>query len=563
MSLYSLSTASPFPLGVLTAGIFLLATSVTLFMVQLFRAGPELPRTQRNLHTFYLLGLSLTISFTRLSRYAGFNGFDLIAEGSVLQHTLSAGFWDPRLGDVSNYQSSLAITILPTLTAGTIGVPGLTVFLFQTFFLTALLPMAVHPIINRLTGNFKLATFSSLLFVQNWFFYGQHLIGKTAPALFLGVLAFYCLTQYRRSFQSLGVLLSLGVVMSHYTIALFELFLLFSYLAISGIIVPVFNRLSPLRITPSRTRLAPIAASVTLIIAWLALAAPLILPSAVSSVEQSLSSISQLASGQGRPGLSLATSSPAGPIVTGWFDLQNLLVGLGGLYMLYQYRRGLIRENLATWTLAGLALIILLVAWTVLPVLSVSVEPTRILQMALPFTIIFLGVLLLRIARPSSKLALAAVITLLLLMLPMNLMIANQERNPLYHTADSLPLDKRVDDDSSLIPSYSNYAVIIWANNYLPSDKPVGVDSLGRYAFITSLPFPPRLNFSQEILPPYCFNRYSILSSYFVDDHIWTATILGSSVQVPGQLPSPFFSPTHNVLYSSTKFWVMSPARCP
>ncbi len=249
MSLYSLSTASPFPLGVLTAGIFLLATSVTLFMVQLFRAGPELPRTQRNLHIFYLLGLSLTLSFTRLSRYAGFNGFDLIAEGSVLQHTLSAGFWDPRLGDVSNYQSSLAITILPTLTAGTIGVPGLTVFLFQTFFLTALLPMAVHPIINRLTGNFKLATFSSLLFVQNWFFYGQHLIGKTAPALFLGVLAFYCLTQYRRSFQSLGVLLSLGVVMSHYTIALFELFLLFSYLAISGIIVPVFNRLSLLRIT--------------------------------------------------------------------------------------------------------------------------------------------------------------------------------------------------------------------------------------------------------------------------------------------------------------------------
>jgi hypothetical protein len=140
LSLYSMSTSNPFPLSFLLTGILLQTISVTLFVVQLFQRGPELTRSERTLQILYLLALSLSLSFTRLSRYAGFNGFDFVYERSVLQHVLSTGYWDPSLGSVSNYQSSLAITILPALTSGTTSVAGLTSFLFQTFFLITLLP---------------------------------------------------------------------------------------------------------------------------------------------------------------------------------------------------------------------------------------------------------------------------------------------------------------------------------------------------------------------------------------------------------------------------------------
>jgi hypothetical protein len=354
------------------------------------------------------------------------------------------------------------------------------------------------------------------------------------------------------------------VAMSHYTISLFLLFVLLSYFAFAKIIIPVSNHaLIVKKLAPLDIRIAPIAASAALILAWLAFSAPLILPTAVSSITETLSLVLQSGSGPTRPGVSLATSSSAGPIVTGWFDLQNGLLGLGGLYLLYRYWKGHIRGTLATWTIVGLSLMALLVAWVVLPFLSVRIESTRVLQMMLPFTIVFLGVLLVRVARVRwmfSKLGMVTVVVLVLMIMPMNMMVANEANNPLYHTATSLPLDKRLDDDSSLIPSYSNYAVMAWANDYLPSNKLVEVDSVGRYAFITSLPFPPRLNFSQEDFPPYTFHRYSILSSYFVDNDVWSANLLGSSVPVPGQDSAIWFSqPTHNVLYSSPRFWIMSP----
>ncbi len=501
------------------------------------------------------------MAFTRLSRFAGFSGFDFVLERSVLQSTLGNGYWDPSLGYVSNYQASLAITILPSMTSGIINVPGVTTFLFQTFFLIALLPLAMHFIINSMTGDFRLATLSSLLLAQNWFFFGQHLIGKTAVALVLCVLAFYCLIHRNRNFRILGVFLSLGVVMTHYTVSLLLAFILLSYFAFSKIVIPIFAHVSPFRkSSPITVMIAPVAASLALIILWLGFAAPLVLPAATSSVQQALGSIGQIASGPKRADTSLVVSTSAGIIVTVWFNFQNALIALGGLLLLNRYRIGLIRDSLATWTLICISLITLLGAWIVLPYLSVEVESTRILSMILPFAIIFLGAFLLRAAKSPSRIATIVVLAVVFLMLPMNLMLSNQDRNIFYHAEGSLPLDRRFASDTSLVPSYSNYAVAVWASNYLPSNRAVEVDAVGRYALITALPFPPKLSFSQEQLPPYTFHRYSVLSSYFVEDRIWSATILGAGVSIPGQDASFFFSPAHNVLYSSPKFWVMSPA---
>jgi hypothetical protein len=561
LSLYSLSTENPLPFLALLGGILLQALSATLFVGQLIRAGPELTGRQRNLQILYVLLFSTSMAFTRLSRYAGFNGFDFVQESTILQNTLATGYWDPTLGQLSNYQSSLAITMLPTMTSGIVHVPGALAFLFQTFILIALLPLAVHPIVNSMTGSFRLATLSSLLLAQNWFYFGQHLIGKTTVALFICVLAFYCLTQKKNNLRAFGIFLSLGVAMSHYTISLFLVFILLSYFALSKIVVPIIRVAPFFRKSPSiGFNTLPIVTSILLIVLWLSFAAPMVLPTATSSAEQALSSINQLASGPKGASASLALSTTAGPIVTGWFDFQNALIGLGGLLMLNRYRKGRLGEGLAIWTLVGLSLVMLLAAWIVLPYLSVRVESTRILNMILPFTIVFTAVLLVRTLRPPSRLATIAVLCLILLMLPMNLQLSNQANNVLFHTENSLPLDKQFDADTGTVPTFSNYAMVIWVDQNIPSNKPVEVDALGRYALTTVLPFPHELNYSQEELPPFTFHRYTILSSYFVNRAIWSSTILGASVEIPGEDPSYFFSPAHNVLYSSPKFWIVSPA---
>jgi uncharacterized membrane protein len=561
LSLYSLSTENPLPFLALLGGILLQALSATLFVGQLIRAGPELNGRQRNLQIVYVLAFSMSMAFTRLSRYAGFNGFDFVQEGTVLQNTLANGYWDPTLGHLSNYQSSLAITMLPTMTSGIIHVPGTLTFLVQTFLLIAVLPVVVHPIVNSMTGSFRLATLSSLLLAQNWFYFGQHLIGKTAAALFLCVLAFYCLTHKKNSVRALGIFLSLGTAMSHYTISLFLVFILLSYFALSRIVVPILTHAPFFKKSPLIAfNIIPVTASVILIVLWLSFAAPMVLPTATTSAEQALGSINQLTSGPKGASASLALSTSAGPLVTVWFDFQNALIGLGGLLMLNRYRRGLLSKSLATWTLVGLALVALLAAWIVLPYLSVRVESTRILNMILPFTTVFTAVLLVRILRRPSRIATIAVLCLTLLMLPMNLQLSNQANNVLMHPENSLPQDRQFDADTGTIPTYSNYAMAIWADSNIPSNKAVEVDALGRYAFTTVLPFPPELNFSQEELPPFTFHRYTILSSYFVNHGIWSSTILGASVEIPGEDPSFFFSPAHNVLYSSPKFWIVSPA---
>ncbi len=411
LSLYSEASRNPFPEFFIYLGIFIQATSVTLFVAQV--AHSDSCKAQQRFQLLFLFLLSVSLSFTRLSRYAGFSGFDLIRENSVLHNTATTGFWDPALGTISPYQSSLAITILPTMTSAISQVSVSQLLLFQTFFLFALLPMGVYSVVSSITNDFKLAALSSLTLALNWFFFGAHIIGKTAPALLLFFLAFYALTRKEHSVRSLGIILSLGVAMSHYTISIALAFVLVAWLVISKILVPFLQRLPFFkRSSPVQVSVSPVLASLALVTLWLAFAAPTILSQAFTSVQQVLLSISHLSSGPKRADTSLAITSSAGPIVTGWFDFQNGLIALGALLFLNRYRRGLTNGIFATWILVGASLIGLLGAWLALPYVSVAIESTRILAIILPFITFFLAGLLWRIFKTHSSFRRAIVLAL-------------------------------------------------------------------------------------------------------------------------------------------------------
>jgi hypothetical protein len=565
LSLYSLAlggdaTALSFQLPLLF-GVFLMAISVSLFTVDLL-SNPGSTKPVR-FYVVYILSLSLVLSLTRLSRFAGLSGADAVKEAEIALGTYNANHWDASLGQLSNYQSSLAITILPSMIGRSIGLPANLVLLFQTFIMMALLPVVVQAVTSVLTGSPRLGALSGLLIATNWFFFGAHLIGKTEVALLLATLSVYCLMNKEERMRSLGVLLGLGVVMSHYTIGLYFSGILVIILIWSKILGPVFRHLPGFRkvIVPSFHISRPIIA-IGLVVLWLAYAAPMVFPAFQSATVQGISGLLSN-TGAKRADTGLVLSNTA---VTFWFDFQNGLLVLGGLLAVNYYRNGRILGNLATWTVIGVILILLPLAWIILPALSVQVESTRIIGMILPFSILLVARLFMRVYSFPGNFWKAALLLIVLLLVPMNLMLLNTQQI-LYHQPGDLDLTKRLDLESSFFPLSSNHAMAYWADSYIPTNRNVEVDAISHYALSSGLPFPSKIKYYQEDYPPYASARFAVLTNYFVNYNIWTKSNLGNVTQV-NQSSAPFFQfqgsgatqpPTRDLVYSSSRFWIVSP----
>ncbi len=402
VSLYSLTLDHPLPLVSLLTGILLQALALTSFVGWLLKREPG---RDSGFCLVFLAILSLSMAMTRLSRFAGFSGFDFLREVQVMHNTARTGYWDPSLTSISNYQSSLAITILPTVASRILGIPPDSALLFQTFTLMALLPLTVQAVVSSLTTSFRIGTLSGVLLAANWFFFGAHVIGKTAPALFLATVALYCLVRREARLNLAGALLGLCVAMSHYTVALVFNFTVLALVVSSLLIVPMLKRMKWFKQlgTPTLNPAYSLVA-IMLVVVWLGLTTSVI-TAASTSAAQVFTAIVTLASGPKREDTSLAVSNTAGPIITVWFNFQNFLIGIGGLFWLNMYRKSAIQGGLANWLLAGLASICLLLAWIVLPFLSVSVESTRVLAIILPVVIVFSAVILIEVlgARETTQ----------------------------------------------------------------------------------------------------------------------------------------------------------------
>jgi hypothetical protein len=494
----------------------------------------------------------------------GFSGFDAVSEASVALGTYSSNYWDPALGVYSTYQSSLAVTILPSILGRAVEVPADLALLFQDFILMAMLPVAVQAVTSRIAGNTRLGALSGVLIATNWFFFGEHLIGKTEAALLLCTLSVYCLSRKENSLRSLGVFIGVGVVMSHYTIGLYYssiLLVLVLWTLVGGRIVKNIRGFKALAIPSFSTWKALLAIAVVAL--WLDYAAPVILPKMYSTGLQVLSGLTS--AGQKRADTSLFLGSPAGLLITLWFDFQNGLLGLGALLAINYYRKGRIVGGLANWTVAGIGVIVAPLAWIVLPGLSVQVESTRIIEMILPLSILLLAQLLVRVHASPGKTWKGGMFLIVFLLVPMNLMLLNPTE-VLYHQPDTLSLEKRLDLDSSYLPTFSNYAMANWVSDHVPPNNsastsqcptPVCVeaDSVALYAFQTALRLPTYITPVQEDFPPTSSNRYAVLSFYFVNDNTWSKASLGTRTLII-QPPTPFFQSTRNTVYASPRFWI-------
>jgi uncharacterized membrane protein len=168
-------------------------------------------------------------------------GFDIDSEIYIAQHTQALGIWHfSHPGDA--YGAMLSLTVLPSLLSALTGCAPLIAFKLLYPVLTALLPVSVFLVAQRIMSRRFAAVAASVLLVQNYFFQGLPGLARQEIAMvFFAALVATLLDRSlsRRAQLRIGVMLALGLVVSHYSS---------TYLAISVLVVAaVLQALVPWR----------------------------------------------------------------------------------------------------------------------------------------------------------------------------------------------------------------------------------------------------------------------------------------------------------------------------
>jgi uncharacterized membrane protein len=185
-------------------------------------------------------------------------GFDISTEIFVAQHTQAMGIWH-AVHHNDAYGAMLSITVLPSVLRALTGISPLIAFkaLYPVF--SAMLPVSIYLVGDRILSRRFAIGAAGLLLSQNYFFQQLPELARQEVALmfFAAMIAALAESGMRgRSKQPLVVAMALGVVVSHYSS---------TYLAVPAIIIALL-----LHAAVARRRRLPLV-SVPLVCAAIAL----------------------------------------------------------------------------------------------------------------------------------------------------------------------------------------------------------------------------------------------------------------------------------------------------
>lgn len=201
----------------------------------------------------FFISLALLYHVSLFSQYVV--GTDVFTEVFMASQTFMNGVWNPSFSLLAqNYNSSLSVSLLPSIFTLITGIPILWYFkaiapIFFALVPVGLLYLYVNAFKNTLSQ--KEALMAVFLFIFIWYFYNM-MIGVVRQQLaeffyvLLLIIIFDNIQSKRMSYSIIFILLSLSVIFSHYSVA--NLFLFFailysaaSYLFFRGKPVSKFN----------------------------------------------------------------------------------------------------------------------------------------------------------------------------------------------------------------------------------------------------------------------------------------------------------------------------------
>ncbi|MGH2915648.1 MAG: hypothetical protein ACRDMX_11740 [Solirubrobacteraceae bacterium] len=210
---------------------------VTVFAVALaiFACLIVAPRLDRPQIAMILFGCALAALWSYSLRSQEIVGFDISTELFVAKHTQHAGIWH-ALHPHDAYGAMLSITVLPSALASMTGLSPEIAFKVLYPALTALLPVSVFLVGDRLlTRRFAVGAAAALL-VQSYFFQLLSELARQEIALifFAALIAALVEVNLHRSRKAtLAVAMALGMIVAHYSS---------TYLAIPLVVVALVLR---------------------------------------------------------------------------------------------------------------------------------------------------------------------------------------------------------------------------------------------------------------------------------------------------------------------------------
>ena len=212
-------------------------------------------RLSRGHVAMLLFGCSLAAEWAFTLRSQEVVGFDITTEIAIAQHVLAAGIWHSSQPG-SAYGAMLSVTVLPSALHALTGCSPLIAFKVVYPILTALLPVSIFLVGERVLRRGFAAAAAAMLVVQTYFFQQMPQLARQEVALVFFAVLVAALIDGRmraRSRLALIAVLSAGLVVSHYSS---------TYLAIPIVIVALIVSVLVARFRPTAltTRLACAAA---------------------------------------------------------------------------------------------------------------------------------------------------------------------------------------------------------------------------------------------------------------------------------------------------------------
>jgi len=236
----------------LLAGFLLLASFIFVVMIRQRQAVAD------RLYPVVLSAMALSLLLGGAVVSNNLSGWDIHDEYYLFLQVFYGGAWHAEIPDM--YNSALSVTILPSFIANMSSLDGISIFKFVFPILFSIVPVLLYRIYRSILPA-EGAFLSVLVFVFYPGTYGE--ITQVARQMIAEILLVLCVLLFlstnkeqQRSGRVVLILLSVGIVIAHYSLGLIYILLMASYFIMAPLISQRFERSSEIVILTLTTVVA-------------------------------------------------------------------------------------------------------------------------------------------------------------------------------------------------------------------------------------------------------------------------------------------------------------------
>ncbi len=534
-------STSPLSIDFLFLGVFLESFGM---VIVLWPAVTGKSNVNIKLFLLCLLILSASIAYMNTARFSLPTGSDTQTEFKTAYIVSYLGHWDPSSIWISRYMGTLSVTIYPLIVTTIMGITTLDVFRIIFPMLLTTLPLLGFIAMRKYLGDSPLTYLSAALLPQIFFFPYLQNMDRSIVALiaFLSILIIF--NRNDKGSVIIASLLSFALISSHYTVAYFALVVFLSLLLLPRLFAKLLRQQINSRFLSAKF----LVVYVIVLFFWITF----VFLGMTTDIWSLYLSFSSLIQGQTHflAEVTYTLSSPRGPILTAWFDIEFLLIGIGGILALLSVLRNKVSSSLAkAWMLAGGLLVLFVVTISLIPNLGSTIDPDRLISYSLPFFASFIALSLLSL--PKKRFTVPIILCFLLLMLPMNLLLPNYSADIRYLPERSLSPQRQLVYRTTFALAETGRTATQWMDSHTPlGNYLVATDLVGGLTISTYM-----LNTSFTLNPT--GGQFLLLSYLYLDYGLWGTTYWRGVTQLPIQEPSTMLCDSNlDFVYSNRDYSV-------